>query len=82
VFTEAQKSLDIERGNALRLLRGLAPEMTERKNEAVKLDRRTVLAGISAGVAAGGGAASRSNLPVATKRRTAGLAQRGSEGAR
>jgi arylformamidase len=31
--------------------------MTERKNEAVKLDRRTVLAGISAGVAAGGGAA-------------------------
>ncbi len=41
--------------------------MTERKDEAVKLDRRSVLAGISAGVAAGGGAAFAQQSPVATK---------------
>ena len=40
--------------------------MTERKDEAVKLDRRSVLAGISAGVAAGGGAAFAQQSPVAT----------------
>jgi arylformamidase len=40
--------------------------MTERKNQAVKLDRRSVLAGISAGVAAGGGAAFAQQSPVAT----------------
>ena len=42
--------------------------MIERKNQAVKLDRRTVLAGISAGVAAGGGSAAfAQQSPVATK---------------
>ena len=41
--------------------------MPEPKNQAVKLDRRTVLAGISAGVAAGGGgAAFAQQSPVAT----------------
>jgi arylformamidase len=40
--------------------------MTERKDESVKLDRRTVLAGISAGVAAGGGAAMAQQSPAAT----------------
>ena len=40
--------------------------MTERKDEAVKLDRRSVLAGISAGVAAGGAAFAQQS-PVATK---------------